>query len=122
MSTDTSAPRGSKGQMIYDRVEQIVKETGVTRSQAINQLAEELGDKPGTVAANFYRVARQHDDADIRPVRARKASRGDVVATLDEVIESLEDQLTVLRDLRDKHEGLDEELAKLRRIQSLLDS
>src|SRR5690242_11794732 len=46
------------GQEVYDRTNALVGE-GKTRTEAFAQIAEERGAQPGTVAANYYRVARK---------------------------------------------------------------
>jgi hypothetical protein len=45
------------GPEIFERTNALVAE-GKTRTQAFTQIGEERGSSPGTVAANFYRVAR----------------------------------------------------------------
>lgn len=50
---------GHVGQEIYDRTGALVAE-GMTRTDAFAKIAEERGQQPGTVAANFYRVARKN--------------------------------------------------------------
>lgn len=51
--------RGSIGNEIFEQVEKIVAEEGLTRTQAFQKLSEQTGRRAGTVAANYYRVARR---------------------------------------------------------------
>jgi hypothetical protein len=69
---ETPAPRGSKGEEVFDRVNTLTTQEGINRSQAFQRVAEQSGDRPGTVAANYYRVARKRGGEGIRP-RARQA-------------------------------------------------
>jgi hypothetical protein len=63
--------RGRIGVQIYEQVEQLVKEHGISRTEAFQRLSEETGRRAGTVAANYYRIARQRGGG-----RARRAPRG----------------------------------------------
>ena len=51
--------RGHIGAEIYDQVEQMLANEKITRTEAFNRLSEQTGRRPGTVAANYYRIARQ---------------------------------------------------------------
>ena len=72
-SDTTSAPRGSVGNEIFDQVEQLMAEEGLSRTNAFQRLSEMTGRRAGTVAANYYRVARQRG-AELQP-RAPRGSR-----------------------------------------------
>ena len=50
---------GTIGKQIYAQVEQLTAQGGMTRLAAFKQIAEASGRQPGTVAANYYRIARQ---------------------------------------------------------------
>jgi hypothetical protein len=67
--------RGNVGNEIFDQVERIVAEEGLTRTQAFQKLSEQTGRRAGTVAANYYRVARQRG-APLQPRRRRAGARG----------------------------------------------
>src|SRR5262247_640579 len=51
--------RGGIGQEIFDQVEKMVGEMKIPRLQAFKKLSEKTGRRVGTVAANYYRLARQ---------------------------------------------------------------
>jgi hypothetical protein len=68
-----SATRGNIGNEIFEQVEEIMKDEGLTRTQAFQRLSERTGRRAGTVAANYYRVARQRGAA-LQP-RAPRGSR-----------------------------------------------
>lgn len=69
------ARRGAIGQQIFEQAEQLTAQGGMTRLAAFNQIAKASGRQPGTVAANYYRVARQRGVA-LRPRRPRSGSPG----------------------------------------------
>ena len=48
----------SIGPEIFERTNALVAE-GKTRTEAFEQIGKERGSRPGTVAANYYRVARK---------------------------------------------------------------
>jgi hypothetical protein len=67
--------RGNVGNEIFEQVERIVAEEGLTRTQAFQKLSEQTGRRAGTVAANYYRVARKRG-APLQPRRRRSGARG----------------------------------------------
>ncbi len=67
--------RGNIGNEIFEQVEKIVADEGLTRTQAFQKLSEQTGRRAGTVAANYYRVARQRG-APLQPRRRRGSARG----------------------------------------------
>ena len=73
MAADEPArARGNIGNEIFEQVEKIVAEQGLTRTQAFQKLSEDTGRRAGTVAANYYRVARQRG----APLQPRKRRAG----------------------------------------------
>ena len=65
--------KASIGPAVYQRVNELTAE-GKSRTEAFQQVAQERGMNPGTVAANFYRIARSQSGAQPKLARA-KASR-----------------------------------------------
>lgn len=61
------------GPEIYERVNTLMAE-GKTRTEAFAQVGEERGSRAGTVAANYYRVARANAKPGTRAKRT--SSRG----------------------------------------------
>ena len=111
------AARGNIGNEIFEQVEKIISEEGLTRTQAFQRLSERTGRRAGTVAANYYRVARQRGAA-LQP-RAPRGSRSRggasprggssaaAAAALTKAREALEDLAAVVR-------AQDREIAELR--------
>ncbi|MCC6830041.1 MAG: hypothetical protein IT200_01740 [Thermoleophilia bacterium] len=127
--SDEPAGRGRIGVEIFEQVEKIVAAEGITRSEAFQRLSDQTGRRAGTVAANYYRVARQRGT--VRP-RAASGSRrgrprrgggdsGDVDAALSRVSEAIDDLVAVVkrqqRDLSRLQEQ-SQQLAKLRKLLS----
>jgi hypothetical protein len=122
--TTNSGGRGGVGNEIFDEVERLVA-SGMNKSQAFNDISSRTGREAGTVAANYYRVARQRG-ASLRPRRRRsegtgrgRAGGGDVAAALtkaqaalDELSRAVRRQDQELARLRDESRSL----AELRRL------
>ncbi len=118
--------RGSIGNEIFEEVERLVA-GGMNKSQAFNEISERTGRESGTVAANYYRVARQRG-ADLRPRRrrgetGRVSGGGDVQAALarvtqavDELARAIRKQDAEIKKLREESSGLDEIRRLARRL------
>ena len=65
---------GVIGEQIYDQVEKLVAD-GMNRTQAFAEISKESGRQAGTVAANYYRVARKRAGGSVRKPRAARATR-----------------------------------------------
>jgi hypothetical protein len=125
MQDEQSAPRGNIGNEIFDQVERIMAEEGLSRTSAFQRLSELTGRRAGTVAANYYRVARQRG-ATLQP-RAPRGSRtagkraakraaptGDVDAALARAMESMQELAGLVRTQQ-------RELASLRSQAEVID-
>ena len=62
------------GPATYEKVSKLVA-GGKTRTEAFAQVAQERKSSPGTVAANYYRVARQRGEGRKPAVRGRARSQ-----------------------------------------------
>ena len=73
---------GVIGEQIFDQVEKLVA-GGMNRTQAFAEISKESGRQAGTVAANYYRVARKRAGGSLRPraKRGRPARRTSTTAT-----------------------------------------
>lgn len=100
--------RGEIGPEIFAQIEKLVATEKIGRTEAFRRLAKTSGRQAGTVAANYYRIARQKG-AKLAPRRRRAAGgRGGAAhgvvqraaAALEEVagvIRKLEEQIVELR-------------------------
>lgn len=100
--------RGEVGPEIFAQIEKMVAAEKIGRTEAFRRLAQKTGRQQGTVAANYYRVARRKG-AKLAPRRRRLGGgRGGAAhtviqraaAALEEVsgvIRKLEEQILQLR-------------------------
>lgn len=65
---------GRVGNEIFEQVQSLIADQKTTRTGAFKRIAEKTGRNEGTVAANYYRVARQ------RGVKLQKRRRRGTVA------------------------------------------
>lgn len=121
MSTDQPSGRGNIGNEIFEQVEKIVAAEGITRSDAFQRLSDETGRRAGTVAANYYRVARLRG-APLQP-RTRKGSTAsgasEVEAVLGRVSRAIDELTDLVRRQQDelsKSRERGDQLDKLRRL------
>ena len=69
---------GVIGEQIFAQVEKLVK-GGMSRTDAFKKISADSGRREGTVAANYYRVARKRTGGSLRPRRRtgrRRAAAG----------------------------------------------
>ncbi|HWH43917.1 MAG TPA: hypothetical protein VNT32_04245 [Thermoleophilaceae bacterium] len=124
--------RGRIGVEIYEQVEQLVKEHGISRTEAFQRLSDETGRRAGTVAANYYRIARQRGGGRARraprataPAAARRGRRprsgGEAENALAQAQAAIEELAAVVRrqeaELASLREGA-EQLRELRKWMS----
>jgi hypothetical protein len=64
---------GVIGEQIFEQVEELVK-GGMSRTDAFKKISADSGRREGTVAANYYRIARKRAGGSLRP-RHKAATR-----------------------------------------------
>ena len=126
--------RGNIGNEIFEQVEKIVQDEGLTRTQAFQRLSETTGRRAGTVAANYYRVARQRG-APLQPRarrgggngrrgsgRGRRASTsGGADAALTRATEAIQELAAVVRSQEKELTALREQAAVMDQLQRVMD-
>jgi hypothetical protein len=70
---------GVIGEQIFQQVEKLEK-GGMSRTDAFKKISADSGRREGTVAANYYRVARKRAGGSLRP-RRRTATRRTAAST-----------------------------------------
>ena len=126
-SGDGSA-RGRVGVEIFEQVERIMSEEGLSRTQAFQRISEETGRRAGTVAANYYRVARQRGAA-LQPRASRsprRARRGrppktDVETALANATSALEGLAAAVRRQEQELGRLREQSEQFERLRRWMD-
>jgi hypothetical protein len=121
--------RGNIGQQIFEQVEKLVADQKIPRLTAFKQLSKKTGRRVGTVAANYYRVARK-SGAKLRrrvtgrvgrpPAARRGAVRGRRGSAGARVGQLLQDLVTVVRNQEAELERLIRENKRLAEIRKLL--
>ena len=121
--------RGGIGNEIFEQVERIMKEEGLSRTNAFQRLSDQTGRRAGTVAANYYRVARQRGAAlqpraprgSKRKGGARSASSGNAEAALSRAMESLQELAGVVRAQEKELSTLRSQAEQFGKLRNLLD-
>lgn len=127
---ETEGGRGGVGQQIFTQVQDMLAKEKITHSEAFRRISEETGRRPGTVAANYYRIARMQGLGRTRGggpgrPRGRRASgaTGDVGQALARATQALDDLAVAVRRqeqemarLRKENEKLDEVKRLARRL------
>lgn len=124
---DRPATRGNIGNEIFDQVEKIVQEEGLTRTQAFQRLSDMTGRRAGTVAANYYRVARQRG-APLQPRAPRGSGRrgpgrprrggSGADAALARVNEALQELSSIVRRQEKELAGLREQAEQVDKLRT----
>jgi hypothetical protein len=126
---EPAARRGSIGNEIFEQVEKLVREEGLTRTQAFQRLSDTTGRRAGTVAANYYRVARQRG-APLQPRAPRGAGRrrpgrprrgagaGGADAALERAMEALQELGAVVRRQEKELAALREQAEQVDRLRT----
>ncbi|HET7172081.1 MAG TPA: hypothetical protein VFI18_10625 [Gaiellales bacterium] len=65
---------GVIGEQIFEQVEKLVN-GGMSRTDAFKKISADSGRREGTVAANYYRVARKRAGGSLRPRRRPAGAR-----------------------------------------------
>jgi hypothetical protein len=118
---------GVIGEQIFAQVEKLVK-GGMSRTDAFKKISADSGRREGTVAANYYRVARKRAGGSLRPRRraaaggstrtrrsagASTSANGDVDALTRALVQNVQAlaaamnaQVAEVKDLRSRLEGV----------------
>jgi hypothetical protein len=121
---------GVIGEQIFAQVEKLEK-GGMSRTDAFKKISADSGRREGTVAANYYRVARKRAGGSLRPRRTTRTRRaaaapatrtrrataasgnGDVDALTRSLVENVQAlaaamnaQAAEVKDLRSRLEGV----------------
>jgi hypothetical protein len=102
------ARRGNIGVQIFEQVEKLVSEQRIGRTEAFRRVAAKSGRQQGTVAANYYRIARQRGTK-LAPRRRRLGMGGAGTRSV------LKRALAALEDIGGLYRRLEEEIVALRK-------
>lgn len=117
------AKRGSIGEEIYEQVEKLMASETLSRTEAFQRISDETGRRAGTVAANYYRVARQKgaplQKRGPRGGRKSAAGGGDASAALAKAQDALADLARVVKRQEAELQKMREEAAQVAEIKKL---
>ena len=124
---EPAAQRGGIGNEIFEQVEKLIQEEGLSRTNAFQRLSELTGRRAGTVAANYYRVARLKgaplQSRAPRGSKARSSARtpsGGADAALSRAMESLQELAGILRQQDKELATLRGQLEQVEKLRSML--
>lgn len=125
---EDATPRGRIGVEIFERVEELINSEGLTRTKAFERISEETGRRAGTVAANYYRVARQRGAAlQPRTPRGGRRARGgrargssDVEAAISRVSVALDELAKAVRQQDRELTRLREQAEQFEKLRALI--
>lgn len=130
---ENEGQRGNIGNEIFEQVEKIIQEEGLSRTNAFQRLSEMTGRRAGTVAANYYRVARQRG-ASLQP-RAPRGSKtrattsrasaggsggGNADAALSRAMESLQELAGIVRSQEKELATLRAQVEQVEKLKGML--
>lgn len=113
--------RGEVGPEIFAQIEKMVAAEKIGRTEAFRRLAQKSGRQAGTVAANYYRVARSKG-AKLAPRRRRIAGgrAGSANAVVQRAAAALEEVGAVIRKLEEQILQLRRENQRMAAIRRLV--
>jgi hypothetical protein len=119
--------RGTIGNEIFEQVEKLMAEEGLSRTNAFARLSETTGRRAGTVAANYYRVARQRG-AELQPRAPRGSKRrapargasGGVDAALAKATEAIQELSAIVRQQEKELATLRSQAEQMDKLRSML--
>jgi hypothetical protein len=118
--TDKTTARGKIGEEIFAQVEALVGAEHITRTEAFQRIAVERGSRAGTVAANYYRIARRRDDGTVRTRGRKRAQTSDVDAVIGRASAALNELSALVRQQSRELERLSEKVAQIEKLRALL--
>ena len=122
------AKRGTIGDEIFEQVEKLIAEEGLSRTNAFARLSEMTGRRAGTVAANYYRVARKRG-AQLQPRAPRGSKRrgagraaagGGAEAALAKAAEAIQELSAVVRSQEKELATLRSQAEQMDQLKTLL--
>jgi hypothetical protein len=112
--------RGGIGTEIFETIERMIAGEKIGRTEAFRRLSSKTGRQQGTIAANYYRVAKQRG-AKIATRRRRGAGgTGATHAVVKRALGALEEATALFRKLEEEIVQLRKENLRLAAIRRLI--
>jgi hypothetical protein len=118
--TEKTTARGKIGEQIFEQVEALVGAEHITRTEAFQRIAVERGSRPGTVAANYYRIARQRHGGSVRPRGRKKGQATDTDAVIARASAALNELTALVRQQSRELERLSDKVAQIEKLRRAL--
>ncbi len=118
--TEHTAERGKIGEQIFEQVEALVGAEHITRTEAFQRIAVQRGSRAGTVAANYYRIARLKGDGVLRTRGRKKATGNDVEAAIERATTALNELGELVRAQARELDRLSEKVQQIEKLRALL--
>jgi hypothetical protein len=118
--TEQGTARGKIGEQIFAQVEALVSAEGITRTEAFQRIAIQRGSRAGTVAANYYRIARLKGDGVLRPRGRKKTTGNDVEAAIERATTALNEIAELVREQGRELDRLSEKMQQIEKLRALL--
>jgi hypothetical protein len=118
-TSKTKRKRGGVGTEIFEQVEKLVADQEIGRTEAFRRLAAKTGRQQGTVAANYYRIARQRGTK-LAPRRRRGGGGSSANVVVKRALAALEDVMGLFRKLEEEMVSLRKENSRLAAIRRLM--
>ncbi len=118
-TTKGYARRGHIAEEVFAQVQKLVAGERIGRTEAFRQLAKKTGRKPGTVAANYYRIARR---SGVKLARRRRHGVGNdaVGSVVKRALSALDEVSSLFRRLEGEVVRLRQENKRLAAIRRLI--
>jgi hypothetical protein len=112
--------RGKIGEQIFEQVEALMRAESITRTEAFQRIAVTRGSRAGTVAANYYRIARLKGDGILRPRGRKKSTGNEVEAVIARATSALGDRAELVRHHGAELDRLSEKVHQIEKLRALL--
>lgn len=112
--------RGQVGEQIFAQIEKLVAGEQIGRTEAFRRVAQKTGRQQGTVAANYYRIARRRGTKLTTRRRGAGVSSGSTGAVVKRALAALEDVTGLFRRIEDEVVRLRKENKRLAAIRRLM--
>jgi hypothetical protein len=118
-TTKRRVRRGHVGQEIFAQVQKLVADEGIGRTEAFRRLAKKTGRRQGTVAANYYRIARR---SGVKLAKRRRHGGGTdaVGVVVKRALSALDEVTSLFRRLEGEVVRLRQENKRLAAIRRLI--
>lgn len=94
----------SKAQEIYDRVEALVREEGISKKEAQERVAKEFGMKPSSIRGSVYQARKERGLINSRRVRetTTDGAVASAISTLEDAREAIDEEVEAAKERADE--------------------